>query len=219
MTVTALLARAASLANVTNAKLFDTAENEGALNAAYRDVYESICNSDDDYFIQDWAFTLASMTAVSNEPGAYYIALPAVTNQFYRLRRLEYLSGSAWVPIKKFSLRDAYRDGPAYRFKGSYLYLMGMQSSSASSFRAWYYPVPAAYTVALGTVDINTPPQLETDILAYQIAIDLKRKQNEDYSKLQQRRDELWRRFELALRNRDNNSNEHIANVYNVGEE
>ena len=217
MTVTAILTRAATLANLTNAAFFDTAENEGALNAAYRDVYEQICSSNDDYFIQDWTFTLASMTAVSNEAGAYYIALPTVSNKFYRLRRMEYLAGSAWIPIEKFNFKDVYKSGPSYRFKGTNLYLMGLNGSSASSFRAWYYPVPAAYTVALGTVDIDTPPQLEPDIIAYQIAIDMKRKQNEDYTKLQQRRDELWSRFEQALRHRDDFSHEHVANVYGDG--
>lgn len=213
MTVANIVARAKSLANVSGSAIFSTTEDDGALNAGYRDVYEQIVNADDDYFVTDWAFALSGMTAVSNETGAYYIALPAT---FYRLRNLEYQSGNVWKSIRKYALQEVNKkmSGPEYRLKGSNLYIIMPDMGSYSNFRAWYYPTPTAYTVSAGSTDINTPPQLETDILAYQIAIDIKRKQNADYAQLQQRRDELMGRFLMGINRRDDHDAQRVANVY-----
>ena len=161
------------------------------------------------------------MTAVATETGAYFIALPdgvlySAIAKFYRLRTLEYQSNGKWYAISKYSLQDNYKrsGSPVYRFKGSYLYIIFPESGSYSSLRAWYYPEPASYSVSGGSTDINTPPQLEVEILAYQIAIDIKRKQSSDYSQLVERRNELWDRYTKALSRRDDWGLQTIANVY-----
>lgn len=213
MTVTAILARAESLANVTGAGIFATAEKEGSLNAAYRDVYEEICESEDDYFATWYSFALSAMTAVSDETASYYIALPAT---FYRLRRLECKVGTEWYPIRKMSPNDENKRAgtPSYRLLSSNLYMLLSVSANISGFRMLYYPTPAAYTVSGGSTDIVFPPQLEPDILALQVAIDIIRKQNGDYGKLAQRRDELIARFKRAVWHRDDADSLRVANVY-----
>jgi hypothetical protein len=42
----------------------------------------------------------------------------------------------------------------------------------------------------------------------------MKRKQDADYTKLQARRDELMRRFLMAIAHRDDAGSGHVANVY-----
>jgi hypothetical protein len=214
VTVANIVARAKSLANVTGSSVFSDTESTDSLNASYRDLYEQCVNADDDYFLTDWTFTLSSMTVVTNDPNAYTIALPAT---FYRLRLLEYQIGQRWRPISKASMQDEYKraTGPQYRLKGSYLLVMFPAAGGYSNFRAWYYPTPTAYSVSSGgSTDIATPPQLEVDILAYQIAIDIKRKQSADYSQLEARRNELWSRFLAAVNRRDDWDVQRVANVY-----
>jgi hypothetical protein len=187
-------------------------------------MYEKILDANDDYFITDWAFTLSQMTAVSNETGAYYIALPdgvlySAIAKFYRLRTLEYQKDGKWYAVRKFALQDnGKRLGvPIYRFKGTNLVIIFPDLGGYQNLRAWYYPVPTTYAVASGSVDIVYPPQLEAEILSYQIALDIKRKQGGDaqqYQLIEKRRDELWTRYENALRHRDDWGTQTIANVY-----
>lgn len=217
MTVSAIVTRAKNLANVSGSSIFDNTELTDSLNAAYRDVYEKICDADDDFFITDWSFTLASMAAVSGDSGAYTIALPSSPTALYRLRTLEYLRGSAWRPLHKYALQDEYKrsSGPVYRFKGSYLLIYIPDPTGVSTFRAWYYPKPTAYDVATGgSTDIATPPQLEVDLIAYQMAIDICRKAVRESAHLEARRNELWGRFLNAISRRDDFDTQRIANVY-----
>ena len=217
MTVSNICARALSLANLTGSSLFSSTEKTDALNAAYRDVYEKICDANDDYFVTEWTWALSAMTAVTNDPGAYKILLPTTVSPFYRLRKLEYQSGTSWRPVSKFSLQDEYQrsSGPQYRLQGLYLLITFPPSGSFTNFRAWYYPTPSVYDYStFPSIDITVPPQLEVDLLAYQIAVDMKRKQGADYAQLMQRRDELWALFLDGISNRDNWDVQAVANVY-----
>jgi hypothetical protein len=224
MTVARVIARSLEIANVVGSTVLATTEQDSSINAAYRDVYEKIMDANDDYFVTDWAFTLAQMTAVSTETGAYYIALPdgalySAIAKFYRLRALEYQRDGKWYAVRKYALQDNQKrlGIPVYRFKGSNLYILFPESVAFSNLRAWYYPVPKTYAVASGTEDIVYPPQLEAEILSYQIALDIKRKQGGDiqqYQLIEKRRDELWTRYENALRHRDDWGTQTVANVY-----
>jgi hypothetical protein len=218
MTVAAIITRAGTLANLSGASIFSSAEGEYALNAAYRDIYEEILQAEDDYFLTSVSFLLSALTAVTDDQNAYLYTLPTVASPFYRLRTLEYLAGTTWRPIRKQALLDEEKRAfaPSYRFQGLYLYLYLPGSGNYNKFRMTYYPAPSNYPVAPGTADIAFPPQLEPDILAYQIAIDMKRKQDADYTKLLQRRDELFRRFLMGIAHRDDAGTGHVANVYDI---
>jgi len=210
MTVQAIIDRARELADINNSSFFSSSEELASINESYRDIYEQILNSDDDYFATDWAFLLAALTAVSQNTGMYTIALP---NGFYRMRVLQYKSGERWPSVDKYNPQnEAELDNPSYRLKGSTLRLYLPSEGSYTSFRAVYFPAPTVYTS--GATDIIFPPQLEPGILAYQIAIDIKRKQNGDYSGLSERRNELWERFISAVNKRDRWQSAPIANAY-----
>ena len=224
MTVARVIARALEIANLVGSSVIATTEQDSSLNTAYRDVYEKIMDANDDYFVTDWTFTLSQMTAVTNESGAYYIALPdgalySAIAKFYRLRVLEYQANGRWYAIQKFALQDNYKKSgvPVYRFKGSNLLILLPDNGNFQNFRVWYYPIPIAYAVASGSVDITYPPQLEVEILSYQIALDIKRKQGGDaqqYQLIEKRRDELLDRYIKSLSHRDDFSVQTVAQAY-----
>lgn len=212
MTVATIIARARQLAEIEGAAYFSTAEEYASLNESYRDVYEKILDSDDDYFLEDWAFAMAALTPDPIQARAFTIALPV---DFYRLRVLQYQSGQTFRTIYKFAPQEEPQSGvsPSYRLRGEYLKLILPALGSFTNFRGYYYPVPTVYT--LGTEDITFPPQLRPEILAYQIAIDARRKQQGDYAQLAERRDEIFAGFVEAIGKRDNWQAETVNNVYN----
>lgn len=210
MTVSTIIARARDLADITGSSFFSSSEEYASLNESYRDLYEQILNAEDDYFAEEWDFLFSDLTAIDGQVFAYTLAVPA---DFYRLRTLQYQLNNRWPSIDKFNpINEAQIDKASYRIIGENIKLILPMMGQYTGFRALYFPVPEEYTA--GTEDIVFPPQLEPAILAYQIAIDIKRKQDADYSKLQQRRDELWARFEGAITRRDDWQYQPAANVY-----
>lgn len=212
MTVTEIITRARELAEIEGADFFSSSEELSSLNESYRDVYEKILNSNDDYFLEEWDFDMAALTPDPIQVRAYTIDLPI---DFYRLRVLQYQSGQTFRTIFKFAPQEEPQSGvsPSYRLRGEYLKLILPALGSFTNFRGYYYPVPTVYT--LGTEDITFPPQLRPEIIAYQIAIDARRKQQGDYAQLAERRDEIFAGFVEAIGKRDNWQNETVNNVYN----
>lgn len=215
MTAQTIIDRAKDIADIAGSSFFSSTETYASLNESYRDIYEAILNSNDDYFAKDWSFIFSGLTQIANEPMGFTIDL---VTDFYRFRALQYEKNGSWFTVHKFTIQDENRAGrdATYRIQGTKLKLILPLRNTYTNFRALYFPVPTVY--ATGTDAITFPPQLEPAILSYQIAIDIKRKQCADYSFIQQRRDELMQRFLNAIQKRDDAEYERLNNVYSVND-
>jgi len=213
MTCQTIIDRAKDLADVAGSSFFSSTEQYASLNESYRDLYEQILNSNDDYFSKENSFLYSSLTPITLEPTGFLLTLPV---DFYRLRVIQFEHSGAFTSLKKYSIHEEDRTGklPSYRFLGTKLKLILPVGSAFTNFRLNYYPAPTVY--ATGIEDIAIPPQLEPAILAYQIAIDIKRKQQSDYAMLQARRDEMFNRFMGAISKRDDSNYESVNNAYTI---
>jgi len=212
MLVSTIISDGRSIADVPNTNFYTAADALFSVQSSWVDLYSIMCEGNDDYFVTQVYTTLAAgFTADANRTYVYNYTLPA---SFYRLRLFQYQpDGTLFYPVAKMNLENFgnLQNGPGYRLQGAYLSLY--TQIEYTNWCIWYYPAPV--TLATGT-DILYPNSAVTQIMAYQVAIDIRRKQNLDYLDKQQRRDELIATMKNQL-NRDDAKAETPKNVFNQG--
>ncbi len=204
MTVAEIIAAARHYAQIANSNFFSATDELRAFNRAYRDVYERIMESDDEFFVTEVSGLISALTSVRDR--VYDLTLAA---DFYRLRNLIFISGNSESQLRRKDPNDI-NQAEGYRFQNGLLRIY--LGAGYDSFRYEYYPVPHEYT--LTTEDVIYPPQLEPLILAYSMAIDIAKVQNADPTKHAEEYSRLWTRFEKAIRGRDSLHHVKTANVY-----
>jgi hypothetical protein len=204
MLVSEIITAARHYSQIAGANFYASEDELRGLNRAYRDIYERILQSDDEFFVTEITLLPASFTTVRER--VYDVTLPA---DFYRLRNLVAVSGTSENQLRRKDPQDI-NQGEGYRFHNSGLRLF--IGTGYDSYRLEYYPKPHEYT--LTAEDIIYPPQLEPLILAYQMAMDIGNIQNADVSKHEGEYVRLWKRFELAISGRDSLRHAKTANVY-----
>jgi hypothetical protein len=204
LTVADIIAAARHYTQINNSSFYEPADEMRTLNRAYRDIYERILQSDDEFFVTEVTLLPASFATVRAR--VYDVTLPA---GFYRLRNIVAVSGSSENQLRRKDPQDI-NQGEGYRFHNALLRLF--VGTGYDSYRLEYYPAPHDYT--LTTEDIIYPPSLEPLILAYEMAMDIGNVENADISKYSAEYVRLWKRFELAVRGRDSLRHSKTANVY-----
>lgn len=204
MTVAEILAAARQYTQITGSDWFSAADELRSVNRAYRDIYERIIDSNDEYFIKELLVPVSSLAAVRDY--VYDYTLPA---DWYRLRQLRGILGTGENQLERLD-PQAITQAEGYRYFNDKLRLTFR--GEYSDFRIEYYPTPAVYTAT--TEDIVYPPQLEPLIIAYQVAMDIAKQQGADPSKHAEEYLRLWQRFEHATTRRDNLRYPSVANVY-----
>jgi hypothetical protein len=188
MLVSDIIANGQNIADVPNTTFYTPAEALTDAQYAWADVYAFLTANNDDYFATELYIPFASLTADSNRTNMYTYALPS---DFYRLRILQYgnVNGTmAWNPCYKMTTEDYGRtqNAPAYKMIGVNLKIY--DPMKYPTYYMLYYPAPANITTA---TDLAYPNNMIPQIMSYQIAIEIRRKQKlplEDYIA---RRDEL----------------------------
>lgn len=204
MLVSDIITAARFYSQINNSVFFDPADELRTVNRAYRDVYERILQSDDEFFVIEITLDPSTFTTVRNM--VYDVTLPV---DFYRLRNLVGVVGTSENQLRRKDPQDL-NQGEGYRFHGEILRIF--TGSNYNSYRLEYYPLPHEYTAT--TEDIIYPPQLEPLIISYQMAMDIAKVQGADASKHAEEYQRLWQRFELAVRGRDSLHHAKTANVY-----
>jgi hypothetical protein len=201
-----------SLADVPNTNFFTAAEQLFAVQLSWKDIYSILCDNSDDYFVTPLYLNSSTFTADANRQYTYLYAVPT---DFYRLRLFQYktASGSQFLPMSKMSIETFgnSQQTPGYRFEGTNIAIYN--PSNYDTFAVWYYPSPAVLTTA---TDLVYPNNMIPEIMAYQVAIEIRRKQNLDISGKQQRRDELIKTM-IHQMCRDESKAEPIRNQFNTG--
>jgi len=143
MTSQDIVNRAINLADLKNSQFIEIEDKRNSLNESFKDIYNKMTMSDDDFFVREVPLTITSaMRGVG--PYEYFVPLP---DDFYQLRYADYLGPQGWSPMKKWNLgtKDDLLVEPEYRFRGDTLWvLMGTSGTGIPlSIRIGYYtPVP-----------------------------------------------------------------------------
>lgn len=204
MLISDIISAARAYTTINGASFYQPSDELRSVNRAYRDIYERIVQCDDEFFIKEVSLDPSTFTAVRT--GVWETNLPI---DFYDIRNLCGVMGSTDIQFQRKDPQDIYQ-GEGYRFFGNKLRLFFI--SGYSAFRLEYYPEPIEYTST--SDDIVFPPQLEPLIIAYQMAMDITKMQNGDATKHAEEYARLWKRFELAIKGRDNLRHPKVANKY-----
>jgi len=217
MTVADIISNARLLADIgTTASVFSATEYLMQVNLAYRAIFEEILDQDDDYFTKIEAYLLAACTPDPDEDYIYSHALPT---DFYRLRAVEGLYRGIYHPFSIYGIQSKNNYGQnawMYRTFGTDISYLIKNKSGLEKIRVRYYPKPVEYTAT--TDNITFPPQLEPNILAYDVAIAIsaKRSDSKSIDPLQQKRNVIFARFANAVANRNNANLQKTQNTFQV---
>ena len=204
MLVSDIITAAKQYTQITGSAWFSDVDALRSINRAYRDVYEKILDSNDEYFITETTILASTLTPIRD-----YIYDYDLPPGWYRLRKITAVVPTGERILERIDPSDVFRN-EGYRYFGNKMRLYFRDNYQ--SFRLEYYPTPTEYTAL--TEDIVYPPQLEPLILAYRMAIDIAKAQNGDPSKYSEEFLALWNRFDHATQRRDNFKYPRVANVY-----
>lgn len=211
MLVSQIITNGRSWADVPNTNFFTAADALTTVQTSWQQIYEKLCEWNDDYFVTQVYTTLSSFTPDTNRTFFYNYTLPA---DFYRLRLVQYQpDGQLYFPVAKMTLENFgnIQDSPAYRLMGTKLSIY--TQVNYTNWCIFYYPVAA--TLATNT-DITYPTSVLTEIMSWQVAVEIRRKQNVDFTDKQARVAELWNTMERQIP-RDDAKAEQIKNVFAEG--
>ena len=214
MTVAEVRARARDLADVQDARWLSTTYEYNSLNESYRDIYEAISQTNEDYFLTPLVYTWSQGTKSANSNNEYFFTLPS---DFYKVRTVDFKVAGRWIDMARFTLRQ--RDGagadPLYRTQNKTLWIIVPPSNwTGADIRIYYYPTPKTFVSPTDeAVEIPYPTSLAPELLAYSMATDYKRRQGIPTDTLEARKNELWSRYTETLK-RDDGKYEVIQNVY-----
>lgn len=221
MLVSTIIANGRLLADVPNTAFYTDAEALFAVNASWKDIYSSLADGGDDYFTKSIYFTSADLVADANRQYTYTYNLPT---DFYKLRLFQYQGqgGMQYWPIERMNTSNFgnTQNTPSYRIVGQSSValsnggqIMLFTTYLSPNYAFWYIPSPLTYIL---TDDISYPLSMIPEIMAYQVAIEIRRKQNVPLEDKQKRRDELYSTMIKQI-TRDENRAEPVKNVFNQG--
>lgn len=214
MLTSVIVTQGRNLANVPNTSFYTDTEALFAVNLSYKQLYELLMESADDYYVTELYKNLSDFTADTNRSYFYSYSLPS---DFYRLRLFQYqqAGGQIFLPVYKMTL-EGYgntQNVPSYRLEGAKIQLYN--PNSVSSFSIFYYPPCPTLTLS-PDVDVVYPASLIPEIMSYQLAIEIRRKQKLDTTLWDQRKAELMETFRRQIV-RDENKAETIKDTFRGG--
>lgn len=212
MLASAIIAHARSIANVPNTSFFTATDAGLSLNESYKDIYRFLTDSNDDFYVTVVNVNTSAMTADSYRDNLYKYTLPS---DCFRVRLIQRQDGEVWSSIAKMTLEQFGQSAvsPGYRFNNTQLWIYDI--AAPSDYQIWYYPTPATLTVSPDS-DVTYPGNLVPEIMSYQIAMDIRRKQSQPTDLIEKRRNELVNTM-LKQLNRDDNRAETVKNTFSQG--
>lgn len=214
MLTSVIITQGRNMANVPNTSFYTDSEALFAVNISYKQLYEQLMTSSDDYYVTQLYKTLSDFTADANRSYFYSYTLPS---DFYRLRLFQYQQSGAqiYLPVYKMTL-EGYgntQNVPSYRIVGTKLELYN--PNAVGGFAIFYYPSPTALTLS-PDVDVVYPNSLIPEIMSLQVAIEIARKQKIDPSLWEARKMEVMETFKSQIV-RDENKAETIKDTFRGG--
>jgi hypothetical protein len=188
MLVSDIIINGQNIADVPNVSFYTAAEALTDAQYAWIDLYGVLTENNDDYFATELYIPFASLTLDTHRTSMYTYPLP---DDFYRLRILQYGNTAGvqtFFPCYKMTTEDYGRtqNAPAYKMIGPNIKIY--DPVGYPMYYMLYYP--AAATLAAGT-NLVYPLNMVPQIMSYQIAIEIRRKQKLPVEEYEKRRDEL----------------------------
>ena len=146
MLASQIIERARSLSDLQNSQAISYSDEVRSLNECYKDIYNQLCKSDNDYFIEE--MEVSNWQIYKDSADGYTYTIPLASN-FYQLRFVDYLDGSNWRPMTHMNInqRDIDSTEPIYRLKNSCLWVsIGSGGNIPAKIKVSYYPVPVVIT-------------------------------------------------------------------------
>lgn len=213
MLTSEIIAIGRSQADVPNTNFFTDADALRSANSAYKQIYAELCTNNDDYFVSQIA--LPTLTAVANRQNTYTYDFSAIPDGMFRVRMLQYKSGDNWQSAEKMTIQNfgSPQLDPAYRIEQTKLWIY---ARNTYEFELWYYPQPPTLSLSPTNTDVTYPLSVVPEIISYQIASDIRRKQSLPTESYEKRRNELWATMLRQLR-RDDFRPEKVGNEFAKG--
>jgi hypothetical protein len=222
MLVSTIITNGMLLADIANTSFYTAPESLFAVQLAWEQIYSFLCANNDDYFVTPIYITMGTDQAVSTDANRTFTSLIDTTNVntfadgFYRLRMIQYQGsggGMGYNTVSKMSIEGFGNTAnvPGYRFEGKYIAIY--DPSSYPKYCLWYYPRP----ITLATSDdIIYPYNMIPEIMAYQVAAEIRRKQKADITAWTNRINELYSTMSQQM-SRDDSHGEPIKNQFANG--
>ena len=199
MLVSTIIANAMSKADLQNQSFYTQNDQIMDVQLAWNQMYELFMENDDDFFVT--SLYLTPSVAFSLDTNRVSLYIYPIPSDFSRLRMLSYqsLTGGYFIPCKKMdTLNFGYTSQtPAYRLVGTNLEIYDPYGMSL--YNLWYYPKPAVLTTA---TDLSYPANAIFEYMIWNIAADIRRKQNQDPTLQQTRANEIMQTMKRQI-NRD----------------
>jgi hypothetical protein len=222
MLVSTIISNALSKADVSNQNFYSASDQLFDVQIAWEKIYAFLCENDDDYFCTSLYIPSSSFTADANRTHMYLYSLPA---DFFRLRLFSYLGNTGnlfYSPCQKMDTLNFgnTQNAPAYRLMGSNLELY--DPYGYTTYNLWYYPSPlSALGIASGqplltTTNISTPNNMLPEYMVWEVAADIRRKQNQDPALQQAKADGIMLTMKKQS-NRDDFRVQHTKDLFDDG--
>jgi len=217
MTVQSIVDTAIDLADMRNSKFIDqsgAADSEliRYANIAYRDLYNTIIQTDNQYFTINYNISIIGGTDEYSLPADFYkldgvdLQIDATSKRFLTLRpfmfqeRNKFRSGLAFT-------NSPYGQVFKYLLSGSKIRFLPIPSMSGT-VQLWYTPAPTVITSLANTVEVMVGGD---EYLSLTIAMAMLAKEESDTSTLNGKRLEVLQQLKNVLQSRDSGAPEYIT--------
>jgi hypothetical protein len=222
MLVSTIITNGQLLADIPNTSFFTAPESLFAVQLAWEQMYAFLSANNDDYNVTTKYLDMATGVSVSTDTNRAYVRLIDTTDTtdfadgFYRLRLIQYqgMGGSnAYYPVSKMTIENFgnTQNTPGYRLVGTDI--MVYDPSAYDHYCLWYYPRPVTLAT---TTDLDYPYNMIPEIMAYQVAAEIRRKQKSDVAPWTSRIQELYASMMMQM-SRDDSHGEPIKNQFAQG--
>jgi len=114
-----LITRALGISDLVNATNITQNDKVNSLNESYKDLYNLILDSDDDYYVTETVIAITSAMLNTTSIGQYFEYNVPVPSDAMRIRYIDYINGTQWgaMVIYPLSMKDFAPGAPMYRWR------------------------------------------------------------------------------------------------------
>ena len=199
--------------NMEDSEFVSDSELTRYINQSLSELYDLVVGSYEDYYLDTLTFTYTSDDGY---------ALPQV--DFYKLRLVEFQSGSDWLTIHRYQLpnknrralaMNIYGESRQYRISGDKIVMLPL-GAATGVYRITFVPLFEALAVDADTTSMSFAGWDEYVVV--DAAIKCLQKEESDVSILMAQKMMLKQRIESMSANRDANEPESIIDVHGVSD-
>ena len=178
------------------------------INLAYREAWDILVASYEDYFVKLNTTPASTFTMAGGSSGNTF---QITATDFYKVKGVQMLFGDRWsnpLPTFEFNEWGNPPDGISYRQEYDTLYFEPNDSLAGNTFRLWYVYKPADLVLGDTVVDVNGWVE---QFIIDTVAIRVLGREEEDASLLQASRGQIEARIKKMAANRNAGKTRKVA--------